>query len=1736
MITVRLICHTERAPHLDSQDASLLGFSLNLSTAFEDADLPPASADLGIAIDDYLQPWNWAWDADDGTGVKRPRILAAAINPTTHEVVKIVPVLGTGFTLGTPPRDTWVAQLEDRLSEVKGANPDKRNFVWPPSGGNDITYDGNSPENFETVRQWAVEQTQLFLEPAPLPQEARLSRYFWVKTGDIPAGFEELTAAPIFQFTTVGDVRTPAWLPPVMGGPAPVTDPIGDFTHAGEPLHEHTDAPLTWGYIPVDGAGNPLEPKVAAFLNRAPVARQGPWAAGGLWEGGWVKVEDAVYGEDWLAELEERAAELFDLPGLLVRFLGQVDPAQRDDALAAFRSGFELALRDLVQTGSMAGNRTLPGAPPLAGGAASPLPQEIGLAGDVMRAMAREAGKVDDRGVIDAGFLAGANEALEVLHEWETVGSTDLGLGVAPAPTLGAWWQSVLARVWQPPAGVAGNQVEIDKLKDFAVLRAWYSHVTQEDVARGLMLEQWDLLLNNNTRKTQAAAWWRDYGTLARRDIFPKIQVRRQESLMHLGVRWRQMLTDIGRAPSGDRRTPEEFAQTLGATLANRILEYLQDRGTPVATHFKDLPRIVAPAVGFMTWQGLFATWLRPQVQSVVREKILAGAVALADLGPSLQPDAVVLHLSDVSAADGRVEDPHDGIAGFGVLLQETGKAPECITLVDLHLATDSHVFKPGVRPDSVQVGVTVAPVRPTVRNGVRRALVSYNNEPVTAESPVLNLAQNYPLEAQKTLAGKHRVRLFNPYKAGGPHLPALRFGQEYRAAAFVVGIGGTLPPLVSDPNDRTRYAPQDDLNMAPRWSQPFRYLRRVSVGPLRMESSRELKKLGGKLDLPPIPPSVHPLASSLRELAESRSATAAAAMAADPDASNQARVDMLDQSAEDFAKSLILLRPPGNPGESGKPRRWEPVAAARFEFKIQRPTLDLRVWDRTFEFTSGAVANAKLQRERAQRQQVWRDTFKAFKDNPGASPGSDATLDDPAVEQLYVQLRRVFPLPDAAAPEVVVEKVIPFTLGSGTGGLAGERASALQAVVLSVDRTVQLAPGSEILAPGDPDPQAPGASTVPLRIKVREGEVWELQLAPLVPADPFQTWFQEKLWNFTFVPWTDPGTMREYRIAAPRIFTVEVATAQLPAPSDVLRALLARAVAGGQPGPVREPWSGAPLVVSEVAGVETLRANWRVEAALDPSVFSDPSDLARRETFHWLHHVTVLMQRWRWNGRPLRDAVSADEAEATTTSGFRPWTATAFFEAWNADDAAQLEAWDGRMFGDRAGTDYRRHEATVDFTAGGGPEAGASRIFHQDISQDPAAAYFRFAVQVRSRYEGLLRHVAIESREGKPDVPEAWRRLVVPCRFDKEVPPPRVKLVLPLTDTRETGEGEMPETTPGLLVVLAEPWFLYGGLAEDLTAEVMTAEEPIRFTETPPPQPSRRAELGGDPIMVATPDPAIIVPPGDGFTGAFSFEPLETYGPIGYTFDTDTLAPEFIHTSFVVPAPVLQPLDESSPVAAVRDLSWYFVKMRFRRRIEAAGMALPLASTESEATAGIWAQFLPPSSRFATNRTPGDWVEVSSLSLQKATSAGKTRYFIAEASQPGSPVPLRPTPVQSAVQVEQRRFQLWALVTEPLFDAYGNQTQERFMDFCHLDDDGFLVPHILDQAGQKSALDRAEKCRVRIVEMQVLPGQEELIRQATTPLDAHRFLFPSDPERTHQKEALARCVRVSPPIGSPRS
>jgi hypothetical protein len=146
---------------------------------------------------------------------------------------------------------------------------------------------------------------------------------------------------------------------------------------------------------------------------------------------------------------------------------------------------------------------------------------------------------------------------------------------------------------------------------------------------------------------------------------------------------------------------------------------------------------------------------------------------------------------------------------------------------------------------------------------------------------------------------------------------------------------------------------------------------------------------------------------------------------------------------------------------------------------------------------------------------------------------------------------------------------------------------------------------------------------------------------------------------------------------------------------------------------------------------------------------------------------------------------------------------------------------------------------------------------------------------------------------------------------------------------------------------------------------------------------------------------------------------------------------------------------------------------------------------------------------------------------LVRRTTGTTTTFWIARRGDDGqAPLDLRPTPVTTA-DGSQIRFQLWAALTEPLFDAYGRRGPERFVDLCPVVGGVLQLP-----TGPFPA-----KCppTVRLVEVQVLPGQEQVLIDAAKKATAgvlsavRHFFFPDDPQ--DRTEAQARSVRVSSAI-----
>lgn len=408
-----------------------------------------------------------------------------------------------------------------------------------------------------------------------------------------------------------------------------------------------------------------------------------------------------------------------------------------------------------------------------------------------------------------------------------------------------------------------------------------------------------------------------------------------------------------------------------------------------------------------------------------------------------------------------------------------------------------------------------------------------------------------------------------------------------------------------------------------------------------------------------------------------------------------------------------------------------------------------------------------------------------------------------------------------------------------------------------------------------------------------------------------------------------------------------------------------------------------------------------RAAVRLRPSAaLAERDGLDRRKlaaAFRLLGTIEVRRQMWRWDGRPL----------------------AAFpFDAEDADAETRC-VWDVDGFGHRDDTDVLVHQSRLRLAP------TATEIYARDLSDDPRMTYHRFAAIAYSRYRGVLvdpRGVEALEHEGPAASPPSWRRLVVPALVADVVPKPVVRVVLPLTEASVSAQS-----CASLLVVVAEPWFELGGLAETLVAEVCVAEhdaltKPLR-------------ELGADPIVFTPPEPDNPEdPPRDGLQElAERFEWNAGLVAVGHTLDTDSSAPRFSAASFVLDPPTDMPGNR-----------WPMAKVRFRRRLLAAGCSDGLVH-ESDWTAPVWVQFLPASnpSLPVEQQFPTPFAALR----VKLTDRAPTAACLVEIRE-GVATPTSFGAARHDPQAERtfHSIETWMLLTRKVVDVHGRADREAYV------------------------------------------------------------------------------------------
>lgn len=302
----------------------------------------------------------------------------------------------------------------------------------------------------------------------------------------------------------------------------------------------------------------------------------------------------------------------------------------------------------------------------------------------------------------------------------------------------------------------------------------------------------------------------------------------------------------------------------------------------------------------------------------------------------------------------------------------------------------------------------------------------------------------------------------------------------------------------------------------------------------------------------------------------------------------------------------------------------------------------------------------------------------------------------------------------------------------------------------------------------------------------------------------------------------------------------------------------------------------------------------------------ADPS-YARARQWRQLGAITVLTQRWRFDGRPIYAWINPKENDFRVE---KPGRASRLLTGNSQLANFEIQAFAGR---DRDG-----QSSTINLLP-----APASTLLHTVHWEKPSATVFRHRFTLRSRYTVALLHETDGQRQAwSDDIEGAWLRVAMLAEAARiELTRPQLRALIPLTQSPEEGKGR----TPPLMAILQERPFAHGGLADRVIAEVRSgvgyamsggANGVVHPADV-------RKEIGRDPRLAYEAY--------DEAKGKNTLLSIE--GPIGLTFESDAVSvPAFPNTALVLDPVSLEVDTLGVPTMQSLELEEHFLSVGLRR------------------------------------------------------------------------------------------------------------------------------------------------------------------------------------------------------------
>lgn len=985
------------------------------------------------------------------------------------------------------------------------------------------------------------------------------------------------------------------------------------------------------------------------------------------------------------------------------------------------------------------------------------------------------------------------------------------------------------------------------------------------------------------------------------------------------------------------------------------------------------------------------------------------------------------------------------------------------------------------------------SPWRIITQSGLESWTVSYSGLPITARPIISQMTGKTELD-EREAASKNILQSFfiiqqilppDAAIADPPavpekwkQIPALAYGRTYKFAFFAPTFAGALPAELCDSTDPTAFT-LPTSNVPTGSIVSVRYLRRTGVGAPRLVGHGPKDKT---VNLPPIPRGgdwpVAPLAEDMA--------------ARESDA----------WSLSEPIGHLVLLVPKGGAA-------WQKSALNNFTCGVIPPSVsveDFCRWRlRDLDFDGDPI---KIHDEIAS---ILRATAKSIGDRSDEKKDEQRDPDDLAVTAFLLEITSK----DAQGKKTDTTMLVidvPKPTNSNDDNLERWQAPAVEIEVQAHE------PGAK---PFDPDPKiAPGAKahyetnksgggklksdksdassfcrvdstsnlkSVRLKLGAVSGTIYRIEIFSLVEMQFFDGYKDpEKPARFRSNKLTGrvggkgdkrvdarAHDNRWYKMAS-SVITVEVAQAFQKA--DAI---------------VKDLWQ--QLVVKQSSPNE-----------LVVSINNLGTDPKKDWNFPLARRASISRQLWSWSGRTYSKSIAAGTRKLPKLDiqGFLTQPDLAPEGKWK-----EFVEHDGQWFGDRADYDSIIVSGVLrpPFKATAKkPSALPSGPQHTiEFLRDRRAQYWRHSAMIENRYVGLMTEVARVGEAGRIRAP--WCRLIVKAHPAEQLPKPKLRFILPLTQPMHDDKRPDEQALSTLLVVLEEQWGEVAGFAEILVAEVVEWKDPsIENGER-----SGLHEIGYDPIL--TNDTFTMPSPGQAveIVGQ-SHEADDGESPLGLVFDARIERPRPASSCFELR--VSMSAAERNKLGPQQDI---MAKVRLRREL-------------------VPNLFEPKDGNFASDWTTPEWVifNADSRKWRVKSAAGSPKTILASELRLSAKFQIALKDEKDGVEVKPlfenadstMVRKIYVLLTSVVLDADGRKG-ERFETI------GELEPGKTRPAYWGTP--KGNRLKARLVEVEIhsshnaspVPPDDGMPDDGTKHV-LWTWLFPGE-----GTDAIARIRRVSPPI-----